>query len=153
MLKRLLELMGAVEAGRTARRTQGRSHTHPERSPGDGAHRTPIAQDSGRDLSAFHTYAISEGIDEERVHILSAAYADSVAEGRSDVYSLVYAAAYSIARSVIGASEEWARAYASACADAITAGESIGFASMYAHSVADGAPPRDALAFARRYAA
>lgn len=153
MLKRLLDVMGTVEGGRRARRTRGESRAGGPANARDPVPGTVVDHGSARDFSAAYAYAISEGIGEERASLLSSAYAESIAQGNSSAYSIVYAAAYSIACTIIGAPEEWARSYAQACGRAVTGGESIGFASMYGHAVADGASPHDALAFARRYAA
>ena len=153
MLKWLLRLRKAEEAGGRASRMEG--------PPGAGVHGSPEAVASSRtggwsselDLDAVYANAIKEGLDEEKVYVLGYAYADGVAQGRPSAYAIVYAAAYGIARSIIRASEEWARAYAQACAYAITTRETVGFASLYGHAVADGASQEDALVFARRYAA
>ena len=153
MLKRLLELMRAAEAGRRARRTDGGPQARAHGFSGDDVRRGAIGQRNVHDFGAAYVYAISEGIYEEKAYTLGSAYAHSIAQGMSNAYAIVYAAAYSIACTIIGAPEEWARAYAQACSHAIAAQESIGFASMYGHAVADGTSPDDALAFARRYAA
>ncbi|MDE2837384.1 MAG: hypothetical protein OXL97_07740 [Chloroflexota bacterium] len=152
MLKRLLDLMGAAEVV----------------SASDGAGSEPAADTSGPpeavgrrgaigglnvlDFGAVYAYAVNEGVCADKAYFLGSAYAESLAQGMSRAYSIVYAAAYSIACFIIGAREEWARAYAQACANAIAARESIGFASAYGHAIADGTPPEDALTLARRYA-
>ena len=152
MLKRLLMLMGAAEAA--CWRAIG-----PEiSSPGTCEKPTPedyeraIDNPDYMDFGVVYTYAVLEGIPEESAFVLGSAYARMIAEGMSKAYALVYAAAYSIACSLIGASEQWARAYAAGCAHVIAAQESMGFAAVYGHAVADGASPEDARAFARRYA-
>ncbi len=150
MLKRLLGLMGAAEAGSKAARTKSGVDAH--RALRAMVRKGVIDQSRANDFGAVYTYAINEGMDEEKAYALSDAYADSVAQGRSNAYSIVYAAAYGIACFIIGASEGWARAYAQACAHAIAARESIEFASTYGHAIANGASPEDALVFARRYA-
>ena len=104
------------------------------------------------DFTVVYTYAMDEGIPEEVAFVLGAAYADEIAAGMSKAYAIIFATAYSVACSIIGASEEWARSYAQACAHAIAARQSMGFAAVYGHAIADGAKPEDALAFARRYA-
>ena len=152
MLKRLVDLMGAAEAGRRAGGAGGEPGADARRTHGAAAHRGPIGQRNAHDFGAVYAYAISEGIDEEKAYVLGFAYADSIAQGKSNAYSIVYAAAYGIACSIIGASERWARAYAQACAHAIAARESIGFASLYGRAIADGVSPEDALVFARRFA-
>ena len=78
------------EPGADARRTHGAA-----------AHRGPIGQRNAHDFGAVYAYAISEGIDEEKAYILGFAYADSIAQGKSNAYSIVYAAAYGIACSII----------------------------------------------------
>ena len=150
MLKRLVGLMGAAEAGRKAARAEGGIDAH--RDLRAMVRKGVIDQSRANDFGAVYTYAINEGMDEEKAYALSVAYADSVAQGRSNAYAIVYAAAYGIACFIIGASEGWARAYAQACAHAIAARESIEFASTYGHAIANGASPEDALVFARRYA-
>ncbi|MCY4447927.1 MAG: hypothetical protein OXE02_03645 [Chloroflexi bacterium] len=153
MLKRLLGLTKVEEAGGRASRTEGTpvADAHGPAEPAD--HGRAAGRSREPDLDALYANAIKEGMDEEKAHILGFAYADGVAQGRPSAYAIVYAAAYSIARSIIRASDEWARAYAQACAYAITTRETVGFASLYGHAVADGASPDDALVFARRYAA
>lgn len=126
MLKWLSGVTGAAEARRVA----------------EGAH--------GRDVA--DSQASNEGAATMQAYTLNAAYAESMAEGKSNAYSIVYAAAYGIGRSIIGASEEWARSYAQACAHAIAAGAPVRFVSAYGHAVADGASPEDAFVFARRCA-
>ena len=149
MLKRLLDLMGEAEV---TGRTRGERGTGALRAPGAEFGRRAIGQRRADDFGAVHAYAINEGIGDEKAYILGAALADSMAQGNSNVYAIVYAAAYGIACSKIGASEEWARAYAQACAHATAARESIGFASVYGYAIADGASPEDARVFAQRYA-
>lgn len=143
MLKRLLGLGGA-EAGGRGTRNGGK--------PGVDA-LGPSGQSDALNLDAVYAHAIKDGLDEEKAQVLGFAYADGIAQGKPSAYAIVYAAAYSIARSILGAHERWARAYAQACAHAIAAQESVRFASLYGHAVADGALPEDALVFARRYAA
>ena len=150
MLKRLLDLMGAAEAGRKAARAEAGVNAH--RALRTMVRRGVIDQSRVNEFGAVYTYAIKEGVDEEKAYALSGAYADSVAQGRSNAYAIVYAAAYGIACFIIGASEGWARAYAQACAHAIAARESIEFASTYGHAIANGVSSEDALVFARRYA-
>ncbi len=153
MLKRLLDLIGAAEKGRRPRKSQGGPCAGAPRDGGLPVPGEPVDQSNVHDLSAAYAYALDEGIGQESAYVFSAAYADSIGWGFSRAYSIVYAAAYSIACSLIGASEGWSRTYAQACAEAITAHESIGFASIYGHAVADGVSPDRALSFARRYAA
>ena len=152
MLNRLLMLMGGAEAA--CWRAIGLE------APAPGTCEKPSREDYERaidnpdymDFGVVYTYAVLEGIPEENAFALGSAYASMLAEGMSKAYALFYAAAYSVACSLIGASEQWARAYAVACAHAIAARESMGFAAVYGHAVADGASPEDARAFARRYA-
>ncbi|MDE2837385.1 MAG: hypothetical protein OXL97_07745 [Chloroflexota bacterium] len=152
MLKRLLVLMGEAEAA--CWRAIGLDISSP------GVCEKPTREDYERaidnpghmDFGVVYTYAVFEGISEESAFALGSAYAAKIAEGMSKAYSLFYAAAYCIACSLIGASEQWARAYAGACAHAIAVRESRWFAAVYGHAVADGASPEDARAFARRYA-
>ena len=152
MLKRLLDLMGAAEAA--CRRAIGQEIS----SPGTCDKASSTTYTSGadgpgsKDFAVVYTYAINEGIPEEIAFALGSVYADEIAEGMSKVYAIFYAAAYSIACSLIGASEQWARAYAQACAHAIAARASMGFAAVYGHAIADGASPEEARVFARRYA-
>ena len=152
MLKRLLDLIGAAEAAGRASRSEGEPRAHVHRSPAGAVRRAAIGQSNGHDFAAVYAYAIDEGLCEEKAYVLGTAYADSISLGKSNAYSIVYAAAYGIACSIIGASERWARAYAQACAHAIAARESIGFASLYGRAIADGVSPEDALVFARRFA-
>ena len=152
MLKRLFLLMGAAEAA--CWRAIGPEISSP------GTCEKPTREDYERamdspdymDFGVVYTYAVLEGISEESAFVLGSAYARMLAEGMSKAYAIVYAAAYSIACTLIGASEQWARAYAAACAHVIAARESMGFAAVYGHAIADGASPEDARAFARRYA-
>lgn len=153
MLKRLLDLIGAAEAAGRASRTEGGPGADVHRSSAAAVRKAASGQSGAHDFAALYAYAIDEGLGEEKAYVLGTAFADSTAQGKSNAYAIVYAAAYSIACSILGASEEWARAYAQACAHAIAARESVGFASAYGHAVADGASPEDALVFARRYAA
>lgn len=143
MLERLMEQMKAAtaEAGKTERWLSGTAHGHLENI----IYRRASTRRSGRDYGAMYAYAISVGMSPEQACRLGSAYANCLAEGRSNAYAIVYASAYSIACSTIGASEEWARAYAQACTHAIAAGMPVRFASQYGHAVADGASPRDAV--------
>ena len=152
MLKRLLDLMGAAEAA--CRRAIGQEISLPGTCDGaSGTAYLDAMDDPGsKDFAVVYTYAIDEGIPEEVACALGSVYSDEIAEGMSKAYAIFYAAAYSIACSIIGASEEWARSYAQACAHAIAARESMGFAAVYGHAIADGASPEEALVFARRYA-
>ncbi len=152
MLKRLLDLMGAAEAGQRAARNEVEHGVDAHRALRAMVRRGVIDPSRANDFGAVYTYAINEGMDGEKAYAISAAYADSVAQGRSNAYAIVYAASYGIACFIIGASEGWARAYAQACAHAIAARESIEFASTYGHAIANGASAEDALVFARRYA-
>ena len=152
MLKRLLDLMGAAEAA--CRRVIDQDIS----SPGicyvarGKAYASGVDDPGSKDFAVVYTYAIDEGIPEESAFALGYMYADRIADGMSKAYAIIYATAYNIACSIIGGSEEWARSYAQACAHAIAARESMGFAAVYGHAIADGASPADALAFARRYA-
>ena len=152
MLKRLLMVMGAAEAA--CRRAIGPEISSP------GTCEKPTREDYERaidnpdymEFGVIYTYAVLEGIPEESAFVIGSAYASMISEGTSKAYAIFYAAAFSVACTLIGASEQWARAYAMACAHAIAVRESMGFAAVYGHAVADGASPEDARAFARRYA-
>ncbi len=152
MLKRLLDLMEAAEEA--CRRAIGQEVSSPGtcEKPTPEEYERAVDNPDFMDFGVVYTYAVLEGISEESAFVLGSAYANMIAEGMSKAYSIFYAAAYSIACSLIGASEPWARAYAQACAHAIAARESMRFAAVYGHAVADGASPEDALVFARRYA-
>ena len=68
-----------------------------------------------------------------------------ISEGTSKAYTIFYAAAFSVACTLMARPN-------SGRARAIAVRESMGFAAVYGHAVADGASPEDARAFARRYA-
>ena len=152
MLKRLLDLVGAAEAGRRAATADAGPGVDAHRALKAAVRRGAIDQRSALDFGAVYAYAIDEGIGAEKAYLLGSAYAESLTQGMSKAYSIVYAAAYGIACFIIGASEGWARAYAQACAHAIAARESVEFASTYGRAIADGASPEAALAFARGHA-
>lgn len=153
MLKRLLEAVGAAELA--YRRAIGLD------AYSQSACGKPTREDYARavdgpghmDFGVIYAYAVLEGMPEECAFALGSAYACQIAEGVSKGYAIFYAAAYSVACCIVGASEQWSRVYAKACANAIAARESVVFAAVYGHTVADGASPEDARAFARRYAA
>ncbi len=150
MLKWLSELKGAAEARRGDEDGPGGDA---QESPDDPIGGRAIGPSIAHDRDAVDGYAFDEGAATMQAYTLNAAYAECIAEGKSNAYSIVYAAAYGIGRSIIGASEQWARSYAQACAHAIAAGAPVGFVSAYGHAVADGASPEDAFVFARRFAA
>ena len=115
MLKRLLDLMGEAEV---TGGTRGECGTGAHRTPGAAVSRRAIGQRRVCDFGDVSAYAINEGVGDEKAYILGTAFAESMAQGNSNAYAIVYAAAYGIACSVPGESEEWARAYAQACAHA-----------------------------------
>ena len=152
MLKRLLDLIGAAEAAGRASRSEGEPRAHVHRSPAGAVRRAAIGQSNGHDFAAVYAYAIDEGLCEEKAYVLGTAYADSISLGKSTRTPSSTLPHTASPVSIIGASERWARAYAQACAHAIAARESIGFASLYGRAIADGVSPEDALVFARRFA-
>ena len=154
MLKRLLELMG--EAEEACRRAIGQEISSPGtcEKPTREAYERATEDPDCMDFGVVYTYAILEGIPEESAFVIGSAYASMIAEGTSKAYAIFYAAAFSVACTLIGASEQWARAYAMACARMRSqVRESMGFAGRLrarrrGRSVAGGC----ARAFARRYA-
>ena len=152
MLKRLLDLMREAEAACRRAIDQNISSSSTCGKPTPEAYDRAIDAPGCMDFGVVYTYAVLDGIPEECAFILGSAYAGKIAEGVSEAYAVLYAAAYSVACSLTGASDLWAHAYAQACAHAIAARESMGFAAVYGHAIADGVSPEDALVFARRYA-
>ena len=152
MLKRLLDLMAAAEAGCGAVTGKDVPSLATREKPSLEDYERAVADPGYMDFGVVFTHAVLEGVAEERAFALGSSYAAKLAEGMSKAYSIVYATAHNVACFIVDAPEEWARSYAQAYAYAVAAQESIGFAAAYGHAVADGALPEDALAFARRYA-
>ena len=152
MLKRLLEAMGAAEVAYQRAMGQDIYSQSACPMPTHEEYARAVDDPGYMDFGVAYNYAVIEGLPEEYAFALGSAYAGKIAEGVSRAKAMLYAAAYSIAYSLAGASEQWSRVYAQACTHAIAASESVGFAAVYGHAVADGASPEDARAFARRYA-
>ena len=59
MLKRLVDLMGAAEAGRRTGGAGGEPGADARRTHGAAAHRGPIGQRNAHDFGAVYAYTIS----------------------------------------------------------------------------------------------